>query len=420
MNTLFDIEGTLKPFIKWPGGKTRELKYILPNIPKEINNFYEPFIGGGAVYFAINWANRYFINDKSTDLINLYKSIKSNKNNIFYNALNEIDNSWLSIDDFFSTHKNDITNIFYDFRNEKISSIKLKDVIHKWINNKMSSLSLIISKNYYVKPQIFEKELNVNIFRKMTRMKALELKKGTLSDDDVLLNILTAFKSSVYMYYRYLLNNPNYLNSYQNTAIYYFIRNFAYSSMFRYNSSGEFNVPYGGIGYNKNSLSNKISYLKTNLLQERLKNTEIENKDFFDFINTKNINRNDFIFLDPPYDTEFSTYDKNNFDKKDQERLADLLINNVICKWMLVIKNTDFIHNLYEKKGIYLNYFDKKYAVSFMNRNDRVTEHLMVTNYDISQLKSVEKQNVDFHKNEETSNLQIVVEQESTYPQQCI
>ncbi|MBC8196399.1 MAG: DNA adenine methylase [Candidatus Marinimicrobia bacterium] len=245
-------------------------------------------------------------------------------------------------------------------------------------------------------------------------MRALELKKGLLSDEDVFLNILTAFKSSVYMYYRYLLNNPNYLKNYRNTAVYYFIRNFAYSSMFRYNSNGEFNVPYGGIGYNKNSLSNKINYLKTNSLQNRLKKTEIENNDFFDFINTKNITKNDFIFLDPPYDTEFSTYDKNNFGKKDQERLADLLTKNIVCKWMLVIKNTTFIHKLYEKDGIYLNYFDKKYAVSFMNRNEKATEHLMITNYDIS--KADVELTIDEHKYRKEYVLEMQNELESTYP----
>jgi len=39
---------------------------------------------------------------------------------------------------------------------------------------------------------------------------------------------------------------------------------------------------------------------------------------------------------------------------------------------------------LYEnKENVFINYFDKKYAVSFMNRNDKETEHLMITNYEI-------------------------------------
>ena len=233
---------------------------------------------------------------------------------------------------------------------------------------------------------MFQKEVVINLFRKMTRMYTIEQKKGKLSDRDIVLNILTSLKSSIYMYYRHLHNNQQSLKDEVNSAIYYFIRNYTYSSMFRYNSKGEFNVPYGGMGYNNNRLLTKIEYLKSEYLKDRLRNTQIENKDFFDFFKDKEINENDFIFLDPPYDTEFSTYDKNNFGLSDQKRLADLLINQLNCNWMVIIKNTEFIHELYDNnEEIFINYFDKKYAVSFMNRNVREAEHLMITNYEISQ-----------------------------------
>jgi DNA adenine methylase len=96
---------------------------------------------------------------------------------------------------------------------------------------------------------------------------------------------------------------------------------------------------------------------------------------------SRNTTESDFIFLDPPYDTEFSTYDQNEFTQNDQKRLAKFLTSETNCKWQLVIKNTDFIHGLYEKDGINIQYFDKSYNVSFMNRNDKKTEHLLITNY---------------------------------------
>ena len=103
--------------------------------------------------------------------------------------------------------------------------------------------------------------------------------------------------------------------------------------------------------------------------------------DFHEFLKSYKPTNNDFLFLDPPYDTEFSTYNKNEFNKDDQVRLSDYLINECHGNWMLIIKNTDFIYNLYNHEKLYVSSFDKKYQVSFMNRNNQDTEHLMITNY---------------------------------------
>jgi DNA adenine methylase len=151
--------------------------------------------------------------------------------------------------------------------------------------------------------------------------------------------------------------------------------------MFRYNSSGDFNVPYGGIAYNRKNFLKKVDYLRTKELKSLLDQTKIENLDFEDFFNLHTPTKKDFIFLDPPYDTEFSTYAQNEFTKTDQIRLADYLTQKCKAKWMMIIKNTDFIYSLYDNKELNIKSFDKTYLVSFMNRNDKNVEHLLITNY---------------------------------------
>ena len=49
------IEGTndLEPIVKWPGGKEKELQHIVDNAPMHFETFYEPFVGGGSVFMAI-------------------------------------------------------------------------------------------------------------------------------------------------------------------------------------------------------------------------------------------------------------------------------------------------------------------------------------------------------------------------------
>ena len=65
------------PFVKWVGGKRQLLKEITPLLPSRIASYCEPFLGGGAVLFAIQPANA-IVNDLNADLIAVYEVIRDN------------------------------------------------------------------------------------------------------------------------------------------------------------------------------------------------------------------------------------------------------------------------------------------------------------------------------------------------------
>lgn len=375
-------ERKLEPLIKWAGGKEQELKYIIPNLPDYFENYYEPFVGGGAVYTSIQ-AKKYFINDKSHELIDLYRIIISESREMFFDTIEEIIHNWEVLGEISEKKRHFFIKIYKEFALGKISKDFLSNKIYEFIFKNSKEFNGLFSSYFNFNIENFIKEINKNLIRKISRMKTLEQQKGKLSDKDILDNIETAFKSAFYMHFRHIYNfHKKYgLNKVFYTAIFLFIRNYAYSGMFRYNSKGEFNVPYGGIGYNNKNFRKKIDYLKSEPLKEMLSKTNIINSDFGDFFDNNTPSENDFIFLDPPYDTEFSTYAQNEFLKNDQLRLANFLIYNCKAKWMMVIKNTDFILGLYKHPKIKILTFDKTYLVSFMNRNKKETEHLLITNY---------------------------------------
>lgn len=380
--TNYTKERKLEPLVKWAGGKEQELKYIIPNLPDYFENYYEPFVGGGSVYTAIQ-AKEYFINDKAHELIDLYKIIISDEREMFFEAIEEIIHNWEVLGIISKKNQSFFIKIYKNFASDKITKDILSNKIYEFILKNSKEFNGLFSSYFNFNIENFLKEIKKNLVRKTSRMKVLEKEKGKLPDKDILDNIETALKSAFYMHFRHIYNfHKKYeLNQAFYTAIFLFIRNYAYSGMFRYNSKGEFNVPYGGIAYNNKNFRKKIEYLKSEPLQELLSKTNIVNADFQDFFNLYKATEKDFIFLDPPYDTEFSTYAQNDFVKSDQKRLADFLINNCKAKWMMIIKNTDFILNLYTHPNIKISTFDKTYLVSFMNRNDKNVEHLLITNY---------------------------------------
>lgn len=372
----------LSPLLKRAWWKEQELKYIIPALPEKFNNYYEPFVWWGAVYFSLP-ANKYFINDKSEELIWLYKIITSNERNDFFSVLDEVIHNWEILWKVLNNNNAFFINLYKNFSENSIKENELKDKIFEFILSHTKEFNWMFETTFNHNIENFIKELNKNLFNKIKRMKVIENEKWKLPEKDILDNIETALKSAFYMHFRYLYNNKSKYNlkySYI-IAIFLFIRNYAYSGMFRYNKSWDFNVPYGWIWYNNKNFKKKLDYLKSEDLYNHLSKTIIENNDFEAFFKNNDPKKDDFIFLDPPYDSEFSTYDKNIFNRDDQKRLADYLIKECKAKWMMIIKNTDFIFDLYNDKGLNIQTFDKKYLVSFMNRNDKDVKHLLITNY---------------------------------------
>ena len=330
---------SLYPFIKYPGGKSKEIPLVLEYMPKNINRYVEPFVGGGSIYFGLRHKPS-FINDKSKDLFLLYSMVKEH-NSKFKKYLYDFDKTWIQIE---------------------------KD-----------NFESLISKQPFIDKTLFNSYYTKSLNRKLNTIKKFESNGIIVSNEDKDETEITARKTAFYMIVRDIYNSHQ-KDKELHLASFYFLREYCYSSMFRFSTKGDFNVPYGGMSYNSKKMKDKIDYMFSDSVHDLMKDTVIGNEDFEVFLNSLDIKENDFIFLDPPYDSDFSTYDNNPFDKNEQIRLRDCL-KRLNGKWMLIIKKTDFILNLYKDFNI-LEY-GMNYMVSFKNRNDRDVKHLLITNYKI-------------------------------------
>ncbi len=373
----------MQPLIKWPGGKLREFSYIEDLIPS-FTRYVEPFFGGGAVFFQIR-PHRAIINDLCKELMDFYRFAKGEYNkDEFKHELYEYVINWEKIPKYLSIFENRFIDLYDKYKHDKISDQQLETDINNFIKKSENKFNGLFNNRFCLDRQNLLKEIISNLISKIRRTKQVEKERGHLPVGDLEKNIEAAFRSGFYMHFRDVMNfNGNKYNASlaKTIANYYFIREFCYGAMFRFNVNGHFNIPYGGIAYNSKDFRGKVEYIFSEDVEELFKNTIIKNQDFEQIFNSYKFHRDDFIFLDPPYDTDFSDYENKIFDKSDQERLARCLLKTQ-ANFILIIKNTPFIYNLYHgKNGIKIDRFEKTYLYNVKGRNERDAEHLIVSNF---------------------------------------
>lgn len=100
----------IKPFLRWAGGKTWFTKHIENYIPKDFNDYYEPFVGGGSIFFYLKSKgfikNKAYLSDSNSDLINTYKVLKNHSNDLFEILKTHID----SEDEYYRMRRTDFTD----------------------------------------------------------------------------------------------------------------------------------------------------------------------------------------------------------------------------------------------------------------------------------------------------------------------
>ncbi len=269
------------PFLKWVGGKRQLIPSITNLLPKKYTNYYEPFIGGGALLFHIQ-PKKAVINDFNSELINVYKVIKDNVDELIEDLKN---------------HKNE-SDYFY--------TIRALDRAEKYEGlSEVEKASRII-----------------------------------------------------------------------------FLNKTCYNGLYRVNNSGEFNAPFGR--YKNPNIVNEIT-LKA--VSKYLNNSNILmlSQDFETIF--ENIEKNAFVYLDPPYDpvsksSNFTGYNQGGFNGYDQIRLKNLCdkLNEKGVKFLLSNSDTEFIKDQY--KDYQINYVKANRFINSDAKKRGEINEVLIRNYE--------------------------------------
>jgi DNA adenine methylase len=238
-----------------------------------------------------------------------------------------------------------------------------KKAIINDINSKLISFYLGVKDNF----ELLKTELSeIEKLYAINRKKFEELKSKTPDErvDD----------ENEHLYYQ-IRNMFNDLleKKYSEALLYFFINKTAYSGMIRYNSKGEFNVPYG-------RYTNLNTSLVTKAHNNLLTNTEIYNLDYSEIF--RMADKDDFMFLDPPYDCVFSDYGniehKDGFNERNHIELANQY-KQLKCKALMVIGRTPLTEKLYG--DMIVDEYGISYAVNIRNRFKSEASHILISNY---------------------------------------
>jgi len=154
-----------------------------------------------------------------------------------------------------------------------------------------------------------------------------------------------------------------------------------YNGLFRVNSSGEFNAPFGHYK-NPNIVNEPVLRAVSKYFNEN--EIEFYNEDFEETL--KKVKKGGFVYLDPPYDpvsdtANFTGYNKGGFDKSEQVRLKNCCdeLNKRGVKFMLSNSATDFIKDLYKEYNIHI--VKAKRAINSDATKRGEIEEVLITNY---------------------------------------
>ena len=275
---LEKLKSETYPIVKWVGGKRQLMFELLKNMPKSYNRYFEPFIGGGALFFELQPDNAY-IADMNEELINLYQVVRDNVDELVADL-----------------QKHDISKEYF----MEIRNIDRTEEYKNWSNIQKASRFIYLNRT-------------------------------------------------------------------------------CFNGMYRVNSKGEFNVPFGHYK-NPRIVDEKNLINCSNLLQR----TEIRHSDFSEIL-TK-VQEGDFVYFDPPYvplneTSSFTSYTKDGFDIDMQFKLRDVCdeLDSRGVNFLLSNSDTKLVNDLYENYNI-----KKVFASRQINANadgrGKITE-VLVRNY---------------------------------------
>lgn len=358
------------PLIKWPGGKTRELRRLRVHVPDRIGRYVEPFVGGGAMYLALSPTGGAVLNDVNPSLVGFYRAVATG-DAAFAARLAELVDAWDALGPLSRRLETQLSTRIAEMRAHPVREEEIEHAVRT--RGGLETAPMVLTD-----PR-FADRLIASIADKLRRVIRLEDRHGVRFDaEQMATHLQTAVRAAFYVERREATPPAD---AGTRAAEFFVVRELCYGAMFRFNAEGRFNIPYGGSVYNRKKLREKAMRLLSDEVRARFADVTLSCEDFEACLDraAPSLDEDAFVFCDPPYDSEFSSYDNLAFGLADHRRLAASL-GRLECGWLLVVKATPEVEAIYDPllaDGARRHAFAKAYTYNVRGRNDRNTVHLV-------------------------------------------
>jgi DNA adenine methylase len=178
--------------------------------------------------------------------------------------------------------------------------------------------------------------------------------------------------------------NTEGLEPVEDAALFLYLNKTAFNGLYRVNSRGEFNVPFGR--YKNPRIVNKKTLMNAS---KALQNITISSKDFT-YITSKT-QPGDICYLDPPYypaseTANFTEYSSGRFTLEDQEKLKTVCVklNRLGVIFVQSNSDTEAVYRLYEDTGFVIKHLKTRRNISSKSSSRGSGADLLITNHSAS------------------------------------
>lgn len=205
-------------------------------------------------------------------------------------------------------------------------------------------------------------------------MRKIQNKYNKLNDNDEKKDYYYKLREQ---YNEYVRHPEKDCESIETAALFIILNKLGFNGLYRVNAKGEFNVPW-----NQQDKLNAYSEENIYAINDYLKNVDVSCGDFE--IAVKTAKKNDFVYFDPPYDSDletFTDYTKVGFGKNEQIRLSECYksLDKKGVKCMLSNHNTKLINELYKNYNIHI--IEARRSINSKGNGRGKVQEVIITNY---------------------------------------